>query len=109
MVRANGSTTSTKKQSEKNKVLFEAEPLSFEDVYGATVSIPSGKVADYAAMRAEQLNDLTRILAASKHIGLPASSVEALTAMANELANSVSCLVELVIADVRNITEGGAK
>lgn len=82
-------------------------PLSFEDAYGATVTIPRGQAQTYASCRAEQLRVLTQTLAAGHHLHLPSSAVEMFTLMVNEYAHVVEALIDLVADDVANSAKGG--
>jgi hypothetical protein len=84
-------------------------PLSFEDAYGGTVSIPHGEVRNYASCRAEQLTSITQTLAASRQLGLPQSAIDAFHLMANEYAHVLEQLVDLVAEDEANSAKGGVQ
>ena len=81
--------------------------LQFVDTHGATVTIRPGAVRDYAGVRAEQLEALTRLLVSvsAGDVELDDGDADIFQLWANEYAHAMHELVDLIAQDANS---GGA-
>lgn len=84
---------------------------SYTDTHGATVTIPTGEAANYAGVRSEQLRDVVRLLSCATVGGLAIDKpiVETLHLLANELADDVNAIIDLIAALDLQSEKGGAQ
>lgn len=84
--------------------------LQFVDAHGATVTIRPGSAHDYAGVRAEQLNALTRLLVgvSAGDIELDDGDADIFQLWANEYAHAMQELIDLVGRDDGSNNCGGA-